>query len=873
MQHTVSAGKLYVRIGECSMFIQQLKSQGWDLKGWTLNEWIFQNPSETNVQLSGDTPWVPASVPGSVYTALMDAGIIPDPFMDMNSRACEWVNQRDWMFECRFMADRGHRSFKKHEIHFSGLDYKAVFFLNGVRLGEHEGLYTPAVFDVTNMLKLNEENHVRVIICAAPEGMPQIGFSNKVCTLKPRFTYRWDFSTRLIELGIMNSVELHSHDGFLFEDIQVRQHLEWEGLHCASASVQVVCSISDAAEGVIEADISPVDNRSQTKESSVTISSENCHALLLEVENPNLWWPNNMGAQCLYTLHVRLKDAHGSVMDERELNIGIREICFEQAEAAPADSLPYLCRVNREPMFIQGWNFVPVDQLYTNDHSEKYKWLLNMAKKANVNLLRVWGGGLIECELFYSLCDELGILVWQEFPQSGSGIASRPSHEDGFLRLLAETVSYQVRQKRNHPSLAIWCGGNELSDENGKPLDLADRNVKMLSVILQELDPDRLFLPTSSTGPLCFFDAASVGKGMHHDIHGQWKYLGNPEHYTMFNTSDSLLHSEFGADAMTSERSYARSISKSNQLPPDPVDPCYRHHGGIWWDHSPMLESLFGKLDLLRSRIYASQFLQSEALRYGIEANRRRALRCAGNILWQINEPFPNVTCTSCIDYFNVAKMGYYWVRNSYSPVLVSLRYDKLDWMAGDEFHANVFLHNSITNAMAGTLEISAKDMRGNAFFERTIAVEASPNKVRELFHAAFTVPKTESELFFVQLSLTSGERRLSNTYYFSSATEKIFSAMDNLPQAELKANLISQDQRGTNLMVQNCGEVAALFVNIREKEGNADLFIENNFTTLFPGEMVQMNVVSTSKDDYGLAVLNPKLYLEAWNAPARAVQ
>ena len=339
----------------------------------------------------------------------------------------------------------------------------------------------------------------------------------------------------------------------------------------------------------------------------------------LRVESPKLWWPNGLGTQHLYEVEG--------------FRVGFRTVELDG----------YRLRVNGRPVPIKGWNWVPIDALYGVPRPEKLAHLLELAARANVNLLRVWGGGLLESEEFYELCDRLGLLVWQEFSQSSSGIESVPSDDAEFVATMAEDARQIVPRLRRHPSLAIWCGGNELEANDSTPV------IRALREVVRELDPQRAWLPTSPRGEA--------------DVHGPWEHQGLREHNRRYDSQTCALHSEFGVEGMTNRRALEALIDEPRRWPADRTNPVYEHLGA-WWNNAPLVQEAFGgRIEDLESMRRASQWLQYEGLRYAVEAALRRG---AGVVPWQFNESYPNAWCTCAVDHRGDPKPAYYGVARAY---------------------------------------------------------------------------------------------------------------------------------------------------------------------------------------------------------------
>jgi len=700
---------------------------------------------------------IPASVPGCVHNDLLKAGLIADPYYEMDSLKSAWVADCWWTYQTAFRLDPSLRNLRLR-LRLSGVDYAACVNLNGRGIGEHAGMFVPFVRDITALADFGGENRLTVLLKESPDEMGQIGYTGAVCTQKARFAYKWDFSTRLVQAGlydrallehfgsaavewvkadasvegstgkVQGSVELTM---FRAENVRMEYQLLYDGVAVAACMQQVAL-----AEGA------------QTAEFDLALAG------------PQLWYPNGAGGQPVYTLRVSVYDSDG-LSDRAEQVIGFRTLEYARAEGAPADCLPYGLVVNGKRVYIKGVNVVPLDIMYGRVREGDVARMLTQVRDANCNLVRVWGGGLIESERFYGLCDRLGLLVWQEFPHSGSGIDSRPSEDPAFLALCRRTAIHAVREKRNHPCLAFWCGGNELQGENNVPLTAEHPLLRMLGDVVREYDGRTLFLPTSATGPYEFLDLNR--RGQNFDVHGPWKYEGPEAHYDLYNRSDSQLHSEFGVGGMTNESAMERFLSPGHRKAQDMSNPVWRHHGE-WWDTYARDAALFGPAGggQLREFILSSQFIQAEGLRYAIEANRRRAFQNVGSILWQFNEPWPNVSCTNLVDYYGQPKLAYYAVAQAFRPVNPSLRYEKLLCAPGEALEAQAWL-SSDEDTREWLLSAQAFDGAGRALASVSSSVEVGEGRSARGETLRLAVPETNRVL--IEVTAACGTSCVRNHY------------------------------------------------------------------------------------------------------------
>ncbi len=705
---------------------------------------------ETGAVLSGILPWIDAKVPGSVYRDLLNAGILRDPYYEMQSHEAEWAADRWWMYVTDFALEPS-APHRYRRIRLCGIDYKGHISFNGQKLGVHEGMYTPFVADITGLCK--DGNHLSVTLESAPDETGQIGYTDRIFTQKARFTYKWDWCPRLVQLGLYDEIRVEESGICAFDYAHIRPVKTENGwnLSCSfdvyafeAGKVTLDCALADTGK---------------TLEFTLA-EGRNTISLEFDAGSRELWYPNGHGKQPLYAFRAVMTDDNG-VSDIYDCEVGFRTLSYIRCDGCSDDSLPYNVLVNGKRIYIKGVNLTPLDVMYGDIPDCRYQAVLEKARDANINLVRVWGGGLIEREIFYKLCDRYGIMVWQEFIQSSSGISNVPSELPEFLRLAAATAAEAVKVKRNHVSLTYWSGGNELAKPDTFPVGYENKNIAMLMEIANRLDPDRLMLPTSASGPLEFLDINK--KGQNHDVHGPWKYSGPEGQYAVFNGSDSQLHSEFGVDGMGNYGTVCSVLSPANRkVTSMDKNAVWRHHGE-WWDTFYRDSEIFGPFDEndLETFIACSQYIQAEGLRYALEANRRRAFGNCGSIIWQFNEPWPNVSGTNLLDYYNTPKLAYFFVKDAFRPVSATLRYDRLLWNGGETFRGTVYVLNE-AEAFRDMLTVAVKDEDGNEIFRGHMKADAPENGAVNCGSFTCTVPDSRSYI----ISLESQDRPGMNSGY-----------------------------------------------------------------------------------------------------------
>ena len=335
-----------------------LLDQEWFVKGYWPWVPLKDKSMETGKTLIGTTDWIPATVPGGVHYDLYKAGLIEHPYYEMNSLKCEWVEHRWWMYKTTMESPT--ESGEKYELVFKGVDYEALVYLNGEYLGEHKGMYHPARFDITPFVLKKERLELIVVFKHPPDEMGQIGKTSETFTQKSRFNYKWDFSTRLVNIGFWDEIYIKIHQHASFGAIALQTSVDekkgWIDLDVgiqengkldAPLTLEVLCK--DAA------------NHEVGFQTQHLYPGQYKDRLTFAIDNPDLWNPNGYGEQPLYKVELKLKDAAGRELDSAFYSAGIRQLAFTQNENSPEDALPYTVLVNGKKIYIQGFNMTPID--------------------------------------------------------------------------------------------------------------------------------------------------------------------------------------------------------------------------------------------------------------------------------------------------------------------------------------------------------------------------------------------------------------------------------------------------------------------------------------------------------------------------------
>lgn len=586
-----------------------------------------------------------AKVPGSVQYALREAGIIPDWNVGVNYRLCEWVENRHWIYDTA-LPDEWFANGKIYRLNCLGLDYRGSVLVNGTLVSEFIGSHVPHVFDITSFLQ-ESGNRLAIVFECPPRWLGQFGFTSKMTEWKPRFNYSWDWTVRLVQIAISDKISIEAIDDAEIESFRCVADADG-GLGTLRAWGKAVggksIKLTLAKDGAI------------IREETLSTGEFNVSWTDLPVD---LWQPNLQGDQPLYDLTCSLLGDEGE-LDSSTRRVGFRHVEWKQCEGAPEGADPWICVVNGTPVFLQGVNWCPVLPNTADVTEAQFGNLLELYRDLGCNMLRVWGGASLETEAFYDICDELGLLVWQEFPLSSSGMENWPPEDEGSIAALAEIAESYIERRQHHVSLIIWCGGNELQGAldgsktgGGKPVDISHPMLARLGEIVEREDPTRRFLPTSSSGPLFYAQPENYGKGLHWDVHGPWKATGNldGDWTDYWSKDDSLFRSETGSPGACSADITRRYAGDLDPYPGTADNPLWNRHTSWWVEWPVFIEEIGREPRDLEEYVEWSQQRQAKALSIAVKACKDRFPRCGGILLWTGHDCFPCEANTSIIDF------------------------------------------------------------------------------------------------------------------------------------------------------------------------------------------------------------------------------
>lgn len=612
-----------------------------DLAGdmWTLREEDRPNP-------------IRAMIPGSNYTNLLAAGEIPDPFIGENNDKVQWVAEKRSFFERSFEAPDGLYDKRHVELVCHGLDTLATIWLNGDRVGSSNNMFRAWTLDIKPHLRRGT-NHLRIGFDPLTSYVQQqraayhqkygIDLSNERSWVrKGPYMWGWDWCRPILTQGIWRKIEILGYD-VRIADVGVLQNHQPGGtvqleIHSTTAGASAATSLD--VQVALAGEVVATAQGAATNDETI---------LRLTIPNPQLWWPNGMGNQPLYIVTVQLKNAEGAILDSVTRRIGLRRI---EVMAPTADTALHL-RINEVPVFAKGADWIPADNMPSRVTPEILRWYMNTAADCNFNFIRLWGGGYYEEDQLFDLCDELGLMLQFEFKFAN---ASYPIHDESWMDNLREEIEQQTRRCRNHASIVIWSGNNEIEYFDGYNQLFGD----FIGGIVHRLVPNAFY---------------EVGSGAHGsgDIHSWGVWHGNDPVESYLKVEGFVT--EFGMQSTPIPATVRAFTTPADRQ--EVSSPVMRYHEldgsgrGVEIIMS-YTEANFGRAPAKFDDIlWLTNLNQAWMIRYAVEHWRRDMPRSMAAVIWQYNDCWP-CSSWSMVDYFRRAKPLLYQSKHFFAPILVS---------------------------------------------------------------------------------------------------------------------------------------------------------------------------------------------------------
>ena len=671
-----------------------------------------------------------ATVPGCIHTALLEAGKIKDPFYRDQELDCFWVDRAEWAFSRSFQVRAQLLNKDRVLLRCHGLDTLAKVYINGRLLGTGDNMHRTWEFDAKGFLKVGE-NTIKVRFASAVKfteakdkerHLPRWAVGDQRSAhnyiRKEACNFGWDWGIQTVTCGIWRDIELIAFDTARLDDVHVVQN------HARRKRVELDIAVSSEtlSRNKLVADVKVTFKGKLVAESSKSLRAGK-GKVSVTLRNPELWWPNNMGAQPRYVVTVTLRTLGGEVLDKWMRKIGLRTLVLDTHKDQWGQSFQFV--VNGVPFFSKGANWIPADAFYDKASPERVRDLLASAVEANMNMLRVWGGGYYEEDFFYDLCDEMGICIWQDFMFA---CATYPSYDADYLANVKAEAIDNIKRLRHHACLALWCGNNELEeglvDETWTDIAMSWSDYgrlfdELLPALVKQHDGVTVYWPSSPHSPTG--DRNNWNNPDCGDAH-LWDVWHGSEPFEWYRTCGHRFNSEFGFQSFPEPKT-ARSFTAGEDR--NVTSYIMEQHQRNGTGNSKIMNYM---LDWFRlptgfdETLWTSQILQGMAIKYACEHWRRSMPRGMGTLYWQLNDCWP-VASWSSIDSLHRWKALHYMAKKFYAPLLLSGLEDRGKGTV--EIHLthdglttrDLTLKWFITDARGGLLEKGSRKVRtpGNA--------------------------------------------------------------------------------------------------------------------------------------------------------------
>ena len=806
--------------------------------------WEFRQSAGTNAEPAAS--WLPAQVPGDVHLDLLRNKLIPSPFYRDDELKLQWIQDAGWEYRTTINVSKEMLQHTNLALVFEGLDTVSEVFLNGHKVLSANNMFRewradakPYLHPGGNELLVVFPSAVKAAaaVAATDKWRAQSQTEAKTYVRKAAYEYGWDWGPTFVTSGIWQPVKLEAWNAARISNLYIRQSDVSASVAHLSAEAEITAS--SACTTTIQIDmVAPSGEKKQLSQTVMLSEGVNNILFPIEIANPALWYPAGYGAHPIYRFHVTVS-AGATIMDEANARAGLRSLQLRRDVDQWGRSFEFV--VNGIPVFAKGADVIPFDSFPNRVPGSDMRHILQSAVDANMNMVRVWGGGYYGTDEFYDLCDELGLMVWQDFM---FGNDWQPGTY-AFKQNVAQEIEYQVRRLRNHPSIVVWCGNNEteiswdwdrmkgitehLSAEARRHLwqDYLTLFSGVIPQVVERLNPETPYWPSSPSAD--YEDVSDTYQsGDMHDWsvwHGRAPFSIYNEHYSRFMT-------EYGFQSfpeMKTIEAFTEPADRAGIFTPVMLDH-QKNNEGNSIIHDYMLR-YYGEPKDFPSLLYASQVLQAEGVKVGAEHLRRTRPRAMGSIYWQLNDCWP-VASWSSIDYYGRWKALQYYARRFYSPILVSPNMEN--------GRLAVYVVSDKTEAIDATLRLRVMSFNGDIVKEKSVLVRVDPLASKVYLDVPLeeiSGPNIDLTKVFAAVSLVANGVSLSSNILYFVPTTQIHLPAENIEPELTKA------ADGYHLKLSSPDLARSVYASF----GEYDVTFSDNYVDLLPNEPVEITVHSSA--------------------------
>jgi beta-mannosidase len=804
-------------------------------KGWQFR----QAPAGSG---ASDGGWLPATVPGDVHLDLLANKRIPDPFFRDNEAKLQWIQDASWEYEVSFDAPATLMGRANVDLVFDGLDAAAEVYVNDAKVLDANNMFRVWRVPVKANLRAGK-NVLRVVfpspitaaekVAATDPWQPKTKTAAKTYIRKAAYEYGWDWGPTFVTSGIWRPVRIEAWDKVRISDFAIRQRDVTKEVAHLDAEVEV--EASGAGPANVNVTFSDAGKPVTLTTKASLHAGRNVIDVPVEIRQPKLWFPAGYGEQALYEFTAAVGPGNAKA-DERKVKVGLRSIVLDRHPDKWGRSFQLV--VNGIPVFAKGADVIPFDSFPNRVPTADYRRILESARDANMNMIRHWGGGYYETDEFYSICDELGIMVWQDFM---FGNDWQPGTYAFKLNIEAEAED-QVRRLRNHPSIVVWSGNNETEvalnwgDRGKLPIetkwqmwqDYLTEFSGILTRVVARLDAETPYWPSSPSADYEETTANYLPGYQSGDAH-IWDVWHGRVPFATYETHHARFVTEYGFQSFPEMRTieaFTEPEDRKNIFTPVMLVH-QKNNEGNSIIHDYLLKDYPEPKDF-PSFLYVSQVLQAEGIKIGAEHFRRSMPETMGSIFWQLNDCWP-VASWSSIDYYGRWKALQYYARRFYAPVLVSPHVE--------EGSVKVYIVSDKTEAQAATLRLRLMDFDGKVLLEEKQDVSVSPLTSKVYADWPFLkltqAGATDTSRVFVVAELISGGATVSRNLTYLAPVKEV----------HLKPATLNVETAGGNGKIRIRVASPVLARSVYVSFGNLDVKVSDNYFDVLPGETVEVTV------------------------------
>jgi beta-mannosidase len=786
-------------------------------QGWTFRE-------------AGSSREYPAQIPSCVQTDLLSLKLIADPYAGTNERKDAWIEEKNWEYRCNVSIDEEFLKKENIVLIFEGLDTHADVFLNGISVLQADNMFRTYKINVKEILKAGS-NELKILFYssaktaresykALPAPLP---YDERVCIRKAPYQFGWDWGPKQLSIGIWKDVFLMGWNTAKIKDFSYQIHK----LDPALAELNFTAVLECSAEAKLDLELCQDNKTVKTLRLNAKAGSNNVN-IPASLKNPRLWWPNGMGEAWLYPYTLRLCYG-GNIIDSAQLRVGLRTI--ELVRESDNAGSSFFFKVNGRAFFAKGANLIPPDIFPSRVKDSTYLDLVKDAADSRMNMLRVWGGGYYLHDKFYDYCDEYGILVWQDFMFA---CAMYPG-DSAFLDNVREEVIDQVLRLRSHPSLALWCGNNEVdegwnnwgmqkqygysADDSARIKNDYDKLFKdLIPSVIERYDASR---PYHSSSPL--YGWGRKESMTHGDSH-YWGVWWGEQLFEIYNAKVPRFMSEYGFQGCPDSATLA---SFGMQKPDDMHDSAlliHQKHPRGFEIIGNAMDYYYGKTSDFSTWTQRSRFLQCDAMQIAIEAQRRSMPYCMGSLYWQFNDCWP-VISWSTRSYSGIRKPSQYLVKRLYSSCMLSV--------VTERDSIKVYAVSDSSGSIGSRLKLSVCAADGTILWNVMKELNMPPASSLKAYAIPVRqlIPKFDSCSSFIYAELGNAQQRLCYTTHFLCRPKNFKAA-----NADIRYTITEIDSLHTRISLQS--KVPVFKFQIDETKAGS---LSDNYIDLMPWRPVSI--------------------------------